>query len=296
MRTRKQQQPSDNRSPNGAARRSGPTLGLRGISPESVSQNAHRKGQNSLLCARISQLRPDRKYCSVYSRMHQCPVMCTAVVTRTGKPFTSHRGELVIRMLHSHGRSNQARANGTKSDGTKATTPFIVGNRYLDRHSVYTVIAVQGNENVFQREDGMQSTGDVAMKTRIHRNILFDRPAGDSPSSRHRRISLLDNGRVGFVQDEVFPIIAAVIESHSKAAQTYATHHEIVEALLEDSDFRPMLDRLAHRDPKGRSASWWASNMVAFFSQAITLDRSEWKHRLERERIDGRWAYRSRRT
>lgn len=99
---------------------------------------------------------------------------------------------------------------------------------------------------------------------------------------------------VGFTHSDVFPIIASAIERQPGSPQAYVTHKNIVAALIEDSELRPLLNRLAEGDPQRKTISWWASTMVAWFSQAITVGRSEWDRRFERMQIDRRWAYKVR--
>jgi hypothetical protein len=93
-----------------------------------------------------------------------------------------------------------------------------------------------------------------------------------------------------FSQAEVFPLIARVIEDHSRCSPEYMTHRGIVAAIMQDPEARLTLDRL----PKQRSLYWWASTMVAWFSQKITVAQSRWANDFERTKIRGKWAYRSR--
>ena len=41
-----------------------------------------------------------------------------------------------------------------------------------------------------------------------------------------------------------------------------------------------------------QTAEWTAHNMVAWFSQRITVGESDWADQFERQKTDGKWAYR----
>lgn len=181
---------------------------------------------------------------------------------------------------------------GTTRDPIRLPPPFAVGETYLDRDGEYTVISVKGNRLEFERVDGSRGTGDIDMKAQIHRNILSER--GKGHLLREARISFVGNKAVGFSHSEVFPIIASVIERHSMSSKEYMEHGSIVTALLDNPELRPLLDQLAERDPQRKTISWWASDMVAWFSKTITERRSEWDCRFEREQINECWAYRVR--
>ena len=185
-----------------------------------------------------------------------------------------------------------ASSSGTSSESIRLPPPFIVGETYLDRNGEYTVISVTGNQLEFGRADGTRATGNAEIKGQIHRNILSERGKGHVLGGA--RVSFVGNKPVGFSQSEVFPIIASVIERHSMCSKEYMEHDNLVAALLERPELRPLLDRLAELDPEHRKISWWASNMVQWFSQAITVGRSDWDRRFERRLLNGCWAYRVR--
>ncbi len=51
---------------------------------------------------------------------------------------------------------------------------------------------------------------------------------------------------------------------------------------------------VATHNLEDRTADWIAHNMVAWFSQRITVGESDWAARFDREKRNGKWAYRSR--
>lgn len=92
---------------------------------------------------------------------------------------------------------------------------------------------------------------------------------------------------------DVFPIIAKTIEDLSASKEDYVTHDEIVEALLADPVAVEIVDR-AHRAQPDHTQEWLAHNMVAWFSERISVGQSDWRERFERKKVDGKWAYRPR--
>lgn len=94
-----------------------------------------------------------------------------------------------------------------------------------------------------------------------------------------------------FCHDDVFPIIARLIIQSPGDAKGFVTHDTIVAAVLADSETAGIV---AHAR---RTAAWShdrsaASNMVAWFSQQITVGKSPWGEFFDREQQRGAWAYR----
>lgn len=94
-----------------------------------------------------------------------------------------------------------------------------------------------------------------------------------------------------FNHDEVFPLIARLIVQGPSDDSGFVDHETIVSALLSDADGSAIVDRARSMSslPDRRGV---ASNMVAWFSQQITVGRSRWAEFLDRERRSGVWAYR----
>lgn len=95
-----------------------------------------------------------------------------------------------------------------------------------------------------------------------------------------------------FSQSDVFPLIARLIMQIAKVQPDgYVTHDVLVERIVEDPNARPLIAHARQRSllPDDRSV---VSNMVAWFSQQISVGRSDWVSFFNRERIDGAWAYR----
>jgi hypothetical protein len=93
--------------------------------------------------------------------------------------------------------------------------------------------------------------------------------------------------------DEVFPIIAHIIEQEYRQHNRYITAHEIAIRLLQDEPAKSLIEQAQSQPRKDWSADRLARNMVAWFSQRITVGDSPWAKTFERTRIDDRWAYKT---
>lgn len=95
---------------------------------------------------------------------------------------------------------------------------------------------------------------------------------------------------------EVFPIIARLIGEEYERHHRHITAHEIAAALLQDGEARAIIDSARAQWQRDRSPEHVASNMVAWFSQRITVGQSEWRRAFERTKVHGQWAYRPTQT
>ena len=91
--------------------------------------------------------------------------------------------------------------------------------------------------------------------------------------------------------EEVFPIIAHIIEQQFQQHQRFITSHEIAAQLVQDEAAKLLIQRAQSQQRKNSSPEQLARNMVAWFSQRITVGNSPWASRFERTKIDDRWAY-----
>ena len=91
--------------------------------------------------------------------------------------------------------------------------------------------------------------------------------------------------------DEVFPVIAHIIEQQFQQHQRYITSHEIASQLVQDDAAKALIQRTQSQQRKNWPPEQIAHNMVAWFSQRITVRNSPWVERFERTKIDDRWAY-----
>jgi hypothetical protein len=68
--------------------------------------------------------------------------------------------------------------------------PFVVGQKYFDRTGEYLVTATDEHKVTIERTDGHRTIEDVAIKARIHRNVLMERHThvtGDPTHSTMKR-------------------------------------------------------------------------------------------------------------
>lgn len=94
-----------------------------------------------------------------------------------------------------------------------------------------------------------------------------------------------------FDQDDVFPVIARLIESLHAQHGGFVRSNDLAAALLQDEEGRRAIEEAQRRQDEVKPLEWIASNMVAWFGQRITADASSWSEKFEREKIDDRWAY-----
>lgn len=93
-------------------------------------------------------------------------------------------------------------------------------------------------------------------------------------------------------QADVFPIIARVIGEAAQPHRSYVPAHEIAARLVQDREARPLIELAQEQLEEPHPLEWLAGNMVAWFSQRITVGESEWGRSIERKKIGGQWAYR----
>jgi len=96
-----------------------------------------------------------------------------------------------------------------------------------------------------------------------------------------------------FKYKEVFPVVARLIVEAQPHHSSFIGHDTIVSLMLTDDEGLQIISRAS---PGSALADdrLVASNMVAWFSQQITVGRSRWAEFFDRERRDGAWAYRPR--
>ena len=94
-----------------------------------------------------------------------------------------------------------------------------------------------------------------------------------------------------FKQNDIFPIIAEIIEQKYQEEQRYITHNDIVQELLKHPLAKHTIDIAFQQSKSHRTPAWLASNMVSWFSQRITVDMTDWKNYFDRKKIQNKWAY-----
>ncbi len=95
-----------------------------------------------------------------------------------------------------------------------------------------------------------------------------------------------------FSQKEVFPIIADVIRQLHHDTRDFVPHEAIVAGLLDHPERRDLVEAAQAAQENDNSLEAIAGNMVAWFSQRITMHTSDYEQLFTRAQIGGKWAYR----
>jgi hypothetical protein len=99
----------------------------------------------------------------------------------------------------------------------------------------------------------------------------------------------MDTQITSWKHSEVFPLIAHVIAAEFQQHQRFITSREIADAPLRDPEARRIIDAVVKQ--RGNTPERTAINMVAWFSQRITAEQSEWHRMFDRRRVDNQYAY-----
>ena len=91
---------------------------------------------------------------------------------------------------------------------------------------------------------------------------------------------------------DIFPVVARIITQWSAWTHDFVSHDEITAALLTDAEGAALIAAAKAQLEEPQTEEWIAHNMVAWFSQRITVGESDWTDQFERKKIDGKWAYR----
>ena len=175
-----------------------------------------------------------------------------------------------------------------------------------DRYGNYTVLAVDGDDRLVRYEDGREARRPVVLLRLAHNNReQFDQFAPSAPAPRppaapsHKKPAARGASpsadEPSFSQEEVLPIIARLIRKLAGDPPEYVPHDSLVAALLGDAAGRRHIDRARELQGDDRRREVIAANMVAWFSQRITVRTSPYAADFERKKLGGAWAYRPRR-
>jgi len=91
---------------------------------------------------------------------------------------------------------------------------------------------------------------------------------------------------------DVFPVVARIIAEACASTHDFVTHDQIAVRLLDDAEGAAIIANARAQLDEPQTAEWTAHNMVAWFSQRITVGESDWADQFERQKTDGKWAYR----
>jgi hypothetical protein len=90
---------------------------------------------------------------------------------------------------------------------------------------------------------------------------------------------------------DVFPVIARIIQAAYREHEGFVMARDIADRLLKDPEGRIVVEAAWEQQQGQQNHVWHARNMVSWFSQSITVGKSEWAQAFERTKINKRWAY-----
>jgi hypothetical protein len=96
-----------------------------------------------------------------------------------------------------------------------------------------------------------------------------------------------------FSQSDTSPIIARIIMAAPLDESGFVSHDTIVSSLLDDPAARAIISAATAASKLKGGERGVAANMVAWFSQQITVGRSPWADVLYRKKARGSYAYRA---
>ena len=103
----------------------------------------------------------------------------------------------------------------------------------------------------------------------------------------------LEPMKVTFSQSDTSPIIARIIMAAPLDESGFVSHDVIVASLLDDPAARTIIAAATVASRLKGGERGVASNMVAWFSQQITVGRSPWRDVFYRKKTRGSYAYRA---
>ena len=85
-----------------------------------------------------------------------------------------------------------------------------------------------------------------------------------------------------FSHAEAFPEVAHLISEIYNPTQDFVTHDELVDGLVNDPVGKRLIESAQEIRADGKSAEWWAGNIIAWFSPKIIEHQSEYETQFER--------------
>ena len=179
-------------------------------------------------------------------------------------------------------------------------TDFPPGFHGRDRYGPYVVLAVDGDDRLVRYDDGREARRSLALLRLAHSNReQFDQfaptaPATPTPSPTKSAARAPRPEVTTWSQEETMPLIARLIGDLAGDPPKHVTHDALVAALLLDRAGGRLIARARELQGDDRQPHAIAANMVAWFSQRITVRDSPFARDFERKKIGGAWAYRPR--
>jgi len=171
-----------------------------------------------------------------------------------------------------------------------------------DQYGHYVVLSVDGDERIVRYEDGREARRHIVNLRLAHTNReQFEQFAPSAPPKakakttppKKPRRATGDNPST-FDQEEAIAVTARLIPLLAGDPPAFVSHKQLVAAYLADSAGSRLVARARELQTDSRSREAIAANMIAWFSQHITVGTSPYARDFERQKIDGAWAYRPR--
>jgi hypothetical protein len=178
---------------------------------------------------------------------------------------------------------------------------FPIGFHGRDRYGPYVVLAIDGDDRLVRYEDGREARRHISVLRLAHTNReQFDQfaptspatPPHPKPAKKPRRAT--DDDPSSFEQQEVFDVTARLIRQLTGDPPAFVSHAQLVAAFVADPAGGRLVARARELQGDHRTREAIAANMIAWFSQRITVRTSPHARDFERRKIDGAWAYRPR--
>lgn len=132
----------------------------------------------------------------------------------------------------------------------------------------------KATEKAFRKIGEKWRTGSAAEYWYFDQDLLSERISKLDPVGSRRSFSFTD----------AFPIIARLIKTHNKQTKKFASHAQIVGALLQDPEAKKFLD-VSLQLTRFKTAKEVAGNQVAWWSQQITQKTNPFTDNFEQRKI-----------
>jgi hypothetical protein len=150
--------------------------------------------------------------------------------------------------------------------------PFILGEKYEDEISEYTVVSIEEPIMTFRRTDGkVYESHNILLKSQIHNRRCkqreYPRPSNVQPSA-------VGSGTHGYRDEDVTWIVAQCIDQLAKRSKDCIPHKRIAQALLEDPATRRIIENANRLSADHKTLEGRTGQIIARFSSECY--RGEW--------------------
>ena len=142
--------------------------------------------------------------------------------------------------------------------------PFIVGEKYEDEISEYTVVSVEEPVMTFKRTDGaVYESHDIPLKAQIHNRRCKQR---EHPRPSNVQPSTVGSGTHAYRDEDVTWFVAKCIDQLARRSKDCIQHKRIVQALLGDPATRRIIEDVNRMSADHKTLEGRAGQIIARFS------------------------------